>query len=105
MKKYRLDEDPKNPVPIVGEEEDAQERGDRPDSIWVEEVVKIFGETHFTEKYSLMTRNKLRKMKKNLWTPPKPQICCKPKTSSTKIQFRLVYPRLVLLSCNNYYPR
>jgi hypothetical protein len=96
MKRYRLDEDPKNPVPIVGEEEDAQERGDRPDSIWVEEIVKIFGETHYTEKYSLMSRKKLRKM--NLWTPPKPlltppkpQICCKPKTSSTEIKFRIVH--------------
>jgi hypothetical protein len=71
MKRYRLDEDPKNPAPIVGEEEDAQERGDRPDGIWVEEIVWIFGETHYTEKYSLMSRKKLRKM--NLWTPPKPQ--------------------------------
>jgi hypothetical protein len=46
MKKYRLDEDPKNPVPIIEEEEDVQERGDRPKSIWVEQIVKIFGETH-----------------------------------------------------------
>lgn len=88
MKKYRLDEDPKNPVPIIEEEEDVQERGDRPKSIWVEQIVKIFGETHYTEKYSLIGRNKLKKL--NLW-PQKPTNSSIPKTSSTKIQFRLVH--------------
>jgi hypothetical protein len=62
MKKYRLDEDPKNPVPIVGEEEDAQERGDRPDSIWVEEIVLCFGETHYAENYRLFSRKKVKKL-------------------------------------------
>ncbi|MFM6880420.1 MAG: hypothetical protein ACKPKK_07185 [Dolichospermum sp.] len=38
--------------------------------IWVEQVVKIFGEIHFTEKYSLMSKKKLRKMK--LWIGEKP---------------------------------
>jgi len=70
MKRYRLDEDPKNPVPIIDKEEDVQERGDRPDSIWVEEIVKIFGETHYTEKYSLLSRNKLKKL--NLWPQKRP---------------------------------
>jgi hypothetical protein len=93
MKKYRLDEDPKNPVPIVGEDEDAQERGDRPNSIWVEQIVKIFGETHYTERYSLIGRNKLKRL--NLC--PKPTNSSIPKMSS---KFRLVYPRLVLSSRN-----
>ena len=88
MKKYRLDEDPKNPVPIVEEEEDRQERGDSPKSIWVEQIVKICGETHYTEKYSLMSRNKLKRLK--LW-PKTSTNSSIPKTSSTKIQFRLVY--------------
>jgi hypothetical protein len=91
MKRYRLDEDPKNPVPIIDKEEDVRERGDRPKSIWVEQIVKIFGEIHYIEKYSLMSRNKLRKMKKNLWTPPKPTNSSIPKTSSTKIKFRIVH--------------
>jgi hypothetical protein len=102
VKRYRLDEDPKNPVPIVGEDEDAQERGDSPKSIWVEQIVKIFGETHYTEKYSLLSRKKLKKL--NLW-PQKTTNSSIPKTSSTKIQFRRVYPRLVLSSRNTYYPR
>jgi hypothetical protein len=96
MKKYRLDEDPWDPDTIWTDDQAPENKGDRPDSIWVEEIVKIFGETHYTEKYSLMSRKKLRKM--NLWTPPKPlltppkpQICCKPKTSSTEIKFRIVH--------------
>ena len=62
MKKYRLDEDPKNPVPIIEEEEDLEERGDRPNSIWVEEIIKIFGETHYTENYRLFSRRKIKKL-------------------------------------------
>ena len=97
MKKYRLDEDPKNPVPIIEEEEDKQERGERPNSIWVEQIVRIFGETYHTEKYSLMSRNKLKRLK--LWPqnstnssiPKTSSNSLIPKTSSTKIQFRIVY--------------
>ena len=63
MKKYRLDEDPRNPVPIIEEEEDKQERGDSPKSIWVEQIVKIFGETHHTEKYRLFSRRKIKRLK------------------------------------------
>jgi hypothetical protein len=62
MKKYRLDEDPKNPVLIVGEDEDAQERGDRTKSIWVEQIVLCFGETHYTENYRLFSRKKVKKL-------------------------------------------
>ena len=86
MKKYQLDEDPRNPVPIVEEEEDKQERGDHPNSIWVEEIVRLFGETHYTEKYSLMSRNKLKRLK----LCPQNSTIPSTKTSSTKIQFRLV---------------
>jgi hypothetical protein len=63
MKEYRLDEDPKNKRPVWNEEEDLAERGNRPTSIWVEEIVTIFGETHYTERYKLMSRNKLKKAK------------------------------------------
>ena len=62
MKKYRLDEDPKNPV-IIDEEEDKQERGDSPKSIWVEEIVRLFGETHYTENYRLFSRRKIKRLK------------------------------------------
>ena len=63
MKKYRLDEDPRNPVPIIEEEEDKQERGDHPNSIWVEEIVRLFGETHYPEKYRLFSRRKIKRLK------------------------------------------
>jgi hypothetical protein len=89
MKKYRLDEDPWDSDTIWTDYQAPENKGDRPDSIWVEEIVKIFGETHYTEKYSLMSRKKLRKM--NLWTPPKPTNSSTPKTSSTEIKFRIVH--------------
>jgi len=60
MKKYRLDEDPNKPVWDV--EEDLTERGNRPTSVWVEEIVTIFGETHYTENYRLISRRRIRKM-------------------------------------------
>ena len=63
MKKYRLDEDPMNLVPIVEEEEDKQERCDHPNSIWVEEIVRLFGETHYTEKHRLFSRRKIKRLK------------------------------------------
>ena len=97
MKKYyRLDEDPKNPVPIIEEEEDKLERGDRPNSIWVEQIVRIFGETYHTEQYRLMTRNQLKRLK--LW-PQNSTNFSIPKTSTIplipkstkKIQFKIVY--------------
>jgi hypothetical protein len=62
MKKYRLDEDPKNPVPIVGVAEDLQERGFHPKSIWVEEIILCFGEIHYTENYRLFSRKKVKKL-------------------------------------------
>ena len=50
MKKYRVDE-----------EEDLANRGTRRIFVWVEEIVTIFGEIHYTGRYKLMSRNQLKK--------------------------------------------
>lgn len=87
MKKYRLDENPRFPQPIFDDEDD---RGEHPNRIWVEQIVKIFGETHYTEQYSLMSRNKLKRIK--LWKSQKPKNPLLPQKSNTQINFTSVLP-------------
>ncbi|MDB9453734.1 hypothetical protein [Dolichospermum circinale] len=68
MKKYRIDDELIKPDWWIDEdsyENQELKKVNKKNRIWVEEVVKIFGEIYYTEKYSLMSRNKLKKLK--LW--------------------------------------
>ncbi|MDB9549591.1 hypothetical protein [Dolichospermum circinale] len=68
MKKYRIDDELIKPDWWIDEdsyENQELKKVNKRNRIWVEEVVKIFGEIYYTEKYSLMSRNKLKKLK--LW--------------------------------------
>ncbi|MDB9489897.1 hypothetical protein PN478_05110 [Dolichospermum circinale CS-534/05] len=68
MKKYRIDDELIKPDWWIDEdsyENQELKKVNKRNRIWVEEIIKIFGEIHYTEKYSLMSRNKLKKLK--LW--------------------------------------
>lgn len=51
MKSYKLDEDITKP-----------NWENTKTNIWVEEIIKVFGEILYTEKYKLMSKRKLKKM-------------------------------------------
>ncbi|MDB9487545.1 hypothetical protein PN492_13475 [Dolichospermum circinale CS-537/01] len=77
MKKYRIDDE--IIFPCWWPQEDRYESQElkkinKKNRIWVEEIVKIFGEIHYTEKYSLMSRNKLKKLKLWIERPKAPSI-------------------------------
>ncbi|WP_028083609.1 hypothetical protein [Dolichospermum circinale] len=77
MKKYRIDDELIKPDWWIDEDSyESQElkKINKKNRIWVEEIVKIFGEIHYTEKYSLMSRNKLKKLKLWIERPKAPSI-------------------------------
>ncbi|MDB9460316.1 hypothetical protein PN473_18170 [Dolichospermum circinale CS-545/17] len=77
MKKYRIDDELIKPDWWPQEDRyESQElkKINKKNRIWVEEIVKIFGEIHYTEKYSLMSRNKLKKLKLWIERPKAPSI-------------------------------
>ena len=53
MKSYKLDEDITKPN---------WEDKNTKTNIWVEEIIKVFGQILYTEKYKLMSKRKLKKM-------------------------------------------
>lgn len=86
MKQYRIDNELTEPDWWL--EEDRLNNSNEKNRIWVEQIVKIFGETHFTERYSLMSRNKLKKLK--LWKSQKPKNSWPPEKLNTQIKFTSV---------------
>lgn len=61
MKRYRIDDALPKPKWWLGE--DKLNNANPKDRIWCEQIVRIFGEIYYTEKYNLISRRKLRKMK------------------------------------------
>lgn len=61
MKRYRIDDNLSKPEWWLNEDKlnNANPKG----RIWCEQIVHIFGEIHYTEKYNLISRKKLQKMK------------------------------------------
>jgi hypothetical protein len=86
MKQYRIDNELTEPDWWL--EEDRLNKSNEKNRVWVEQIVKIFGETHYTERYSLMSRNKLKELK--LWKSQKPRNPLLPQNPNTQINFTSV---------------